>query len=221
MSVRIAPPRAVVFDLDGTLVNSMPMVMRAFAHALQPFLPTMTEHELFGRLGGPPQRMFQDMLADTAKAEEAMLRMVHYGRANWHEIQPFADAHTMLDDLRLAERSLGLWTGRDRASTQMILNEQKLPGLREVICGDDLATHKPHPEGLQTMMQRLAVESAETLYIGDADVDVLAGAELGVPVILIRHGRVIEASVATKAWRVVDTPAEAYAIIREVVGIAR
>ena len=40
MSARLSPPRAVVFDLDGTLVNSMPMVMRAFAHALQPFRPT-------------------------------------------------------------------------------------------------------------------------------------------------------------------------------------
>ena len=70
MSARLSPPRAVVFDLDGTLVNSMPMVMRAFAHALQPFRPDMTEQELFGRLGGPPLRMFQDTLGDEAKAEQ-------------------------------------------------------------------------------------------------------------------------------------------------------
>ncbi|GAB1488405.1 beta-phosphoglucomutase family hydrolase [Opitutaceae bacterium] len=219
MSAVSSAPRAVVFDLDGTLVNSMPMVMRAFTHALQPFLPAMTEQELFNRLGGPPLRMFQDTLGDAARADEAMRRMLEYGRANWHEIQPFPDALRMLGELQRAERSLALWTGRDRSSTQMILNEQKLPGLREVVCGDDLATHKPHPEGLQTIMQRLAVTSAETLYIGDADVDVMAGAELGVPVILIRHGRVIEAPVAAKAWVVVDTPAEAYAIIRQTVGI--
>ena len=220
MSARLSPPRAVVFDLDGTLVNSMPMVMRAFAHALQPFRPDMTEQELFGRLGGPPLRMFQDTLGDEAKAEQAMQRMVQYGRANWHEIQPFADAHMMLNDLQRANQSLALWTGRDRSSTQMILSEQNLPGLREVVCGDDLQTHKPHPEGLQTLLRRLAVESSETIYVGDADVDVLAGAELGVPVILIRHHREIEATVAAKAWHVVETPAEAYAILRRSVGLA-
>jgi len=219
MSDRLSPPRAVVFDLDGTLVDSMPMVLRAFAHALEPFLPGMSEQELFGRLGGPPLRMFQDTLGDEAKAGEAMSRMLQYGRANWHLIRAFDEAHGMLGDLYRAERSLALWTGRDRASTQLILEEQKLPGLREVLCGDDLGTHKPHPEGLQTIMARLGVEAAETLYIGDADVDVIAGADLGVPVILIRHARTIDPAVAARAWRVVDTPAEAYGMIREAVGI--
>ncbi len=214
-------PRAVVFDLDGTLVDSMPMVMRAFAHALEPFLPAMSEAELFARLGAPPLRMFQDTLGDEAKAAEAMSRMLQYGRTHWHLIQPFAGMHETLTQVRGAGLDLALWTGRDRASTQTILNEHQFSGLREVMCGDDLRTHKPHPEGLRTIMDRLALTAGETLYVGDADVDVMAGADLGVPVILIRHHREIDRAVAARAWRVVDSPAEAYAIIRGMIAVAR
>lgn len=221
MSEPRSSPRAVVFDLDGTLVDSMPMVMRAFAHALEPFQPAMSEDELFARLGAPPLRMFQDMLRDEAKATEAMDRMIRYGRMHWHLIQPFAGMRETLTEVQGAGLDLALWTGRDRASTQTILTEHRFLGLREVVCGDDLRTHKPHPEGLQTIMDRLAVTAGETLYVGDADVDVVAGADLGVPVILIRHHREIDRTVAARAWRVVDSPAEAYAIIRERIGVTR
>lgn len=219
MSRRHLAPKAVVFDLDGTLVDSMPMVLKAYAHALAPFHPPLTEADLFRQLGGPPERMFRDLFGEGERTAEALRRLVEYSRTHWHLIQPFAGAHPLLAELREAERGLGLWTGRDRGSTEMILREQRLgEGLREIVCGDDLDTHKPHPGGLRQILDRLAVEPAETLFVGDADVDVLAGAALGVPVVLIRHGREVGEPVAAKAWRVVDTPTQAYAAIREALG---
>jgi len=215
MSSSPAAPRAVIFDLDGTLVNSMPMVLRAFAHALEPFREPLSERELFLRLGGPPDRTFRELIGDDRHVPAALARMAEYSDANWHLIQPFTGAQDLLGDLHQAGLGQAVWTGRDRFSTERILAEHRFDArFREVVCGDDLPTHKPHPQGLAEIMRRLGVAAAETIYVGDADVDVLAGAELGVRTILIHHDRSIEPHIAAKAWRVVATPPEAYRAVQ-------
>ena len=55
----------------------------------------------------------------------------------------------------------------------------------------------------------------QALFVGDADVDVLAGAACGVRTLLICHDREIDPAVRAKAWRAVVTPAEAYALVRD------
>ena len=78
-----------------------------------------------------------------------------------------------------------------------------------VVYGDDLPTHKPEPAGMREILRRLAVSADETLFVGDADVDVLGGAGAGVDTILIRHSRDIEGAVLTMAAHIVTSPLEA------------
>ena len=212
---RAGPTRAVVFDLDGTLVDSMPLVLRAFAHALLPYCGEMSPEEITSHLGGPPERMLRKLIADESKVPEAMQRLFDFDVANWRLIQPFDGMHGLLDHLRESGRALALWTGRERESTGLILKEHGItPKLDVWVCGDDLPTHKPHPGGLEEALRQLAVTREQALFVGDADVDVLAGAELGVRTLLISHDRVVDPAVQAKAWRAVKTPAEAYAIVR-------
>ncbi len=207
--------RAVIFDLDGTLVDSMPLVLRAFAHALLPYCGEMTPEQITAELGGPPDRLLRKLIADESKIPEAMQRLMDYDLANWRLIQPFDGMHGLLDYLRGARHALGLWTGRERESTGLILREHGIaPKLDAWVCGDDLPTHKPHPGGLEEAMRQLAVSREQALFVGDADVDVLAGAACGVRTLLICHDRVIDPAVQAKAWRAVATPAEAYALVR-------
>ncbi len=212
---RTQPLRAVVFDLDGTLVDSMPLVLRAFAHALRPYCGEMTPEEITAHLGGPPDRMLRKLIGDDTKVPEAMQRLLDFDVANWRLIQPFDGMHGLLDDLRGARQSLALWTGRERESTGLILTEHGImPKLDAWVCGDDLPTHKPHPGGLEEALRQLAVTREEALFVGDADVDVLAGSACGVRTLLICHDREVDPAVQAKAWRSVQTPAEAYALVR-------
>jgi pyrophosphatase PpaX len=209
------PARAVVFDLDGTLVDSMPLVLRAFAHALQPACGDLALDVIMARLGGPPDRTFQEMIKDQAQIAEAMRRLRDFSMENWRLIQPFAGMHGLLDELRAAHRSVAVWTGRERESTEWILTENGMEvKLAAVVCGDDLPTHKPHPGGLEEALRQLSVTREQALFVGDADVDVMAGAAGGVRTILITHERPVAAEVLVKAWRTVVTPAEAYAIVK-------
>ena len=102
--MRPTPLRAVVFDLDGTLVNSLPLVLASIAHALEPFggKPTM---DIFAKLGGPPERFLPLLLSDPKHAPEALARMDAYHHANNHLVQVFEGAAAMLDGLRWPRRS--------------------------------------------------------------------------------------------------------------------
>lgn len=206
-------PRAVVFDLDGTLLDSLPLVLAAISHALEPFgvRPTM---EIFARLGGPPARFLPTLLSDLSHVPAAMERMESFHRQNIHLIRPFAGAPRLLDDLRAHGIQSAIWTGRDRESAERLLREHKLDGyFTTIVCGDDLPTHKPDPEGLREIIRRLGIAAADTLFVGDADVDVLGGVACGVDTILIRHDRKIEAHITSQSWQAVLSPQEAYELV--------
>jgi HAD superfamily hydrolase (TIGR01509 family) len=206
--------RAVIFDLDGTLIDSMPLVLRAFAHALAPYRPELDERAIFQLLGGPPERTLLELTGDETKAAGALARLEEFGFENGALVQPFDGMRDLLDTLRARGVALAVWTGRDRVTTQAIIAAHGLGGyFAEIVCGDDLPTHKPHPEGIRAILNRLNLSPADVLYAGDADADVLGGAEAGVPTILIHHGRRVDAAVSRKAWQVVGSPAEAYALI--------
>src|SRR4051812_3436423 len=103
--------RAFVFDLDGALVDSMPLVLRAFAHALQPARGVVAVEQILRHLGGPPERTFADMLGHPAQVEVAMQRLRQFSVENWKLIRPFEGMHALLDTLRGARHAVGLWTG--------------------------------------------------------------------------------------------------------------
>jgi HAD superfamily hydrolase (TIGR01509 family) len=206
-------PRAVVFDLDGTLLDSLPLVLRSIAHALEPFgsRPTM---DIFGRLGGPPERFLGPLLNDLKHLPVALERLESFHRENAHSIRPYDGVNTVLGQLQQAGVRLALWTGRDRVSADWLLKEHRLDGFfATAVCGDDLPSHKPDPAGLREILRRLEVEPGETLLVGDADVDVLGGSGCGVDTLLIRHHREIDVPIVAKSWRMVASPKEAFSLV--------
>jgi HAD superfamily hydrolase (TIGR01549 family) len=205
-------PKAIVFDFDGTLIDSLSLVLQAIGHAIEPFGPR-PEKEILAKLGGPPERFLATLLPDTRHVPTALRRMWNFHQENAHLIRPFTGADQLLARLQARAR-LAIWTGRDRDSAERLLREHGLADLfATVVCGDDLPTHKPNPDGLMEIMRRLGVTAAETLFVGDADVDVLGGAACGVPTFLIRHGREVESAIAAQACQITDTPVAALEII--------
>jgi HAD superfamily hydrolase (TIGR01509 family) len=195
-------------------LNSLPLVLAAISHALEPFGPKPTM-EIFAKLGGPPERFLATLLDDLNHVPTALERMEDYHRQHAHLIQPYEGVGAFLADLRARSIEVAVWTGRDRATTDWLLREHKLDGFfATVLCGDDLPTHKPDPEGLREIIRRLGVLPEETLFVGDADVDVLGGVGCGVDTLLIRHAREIELHIASKSWRTVASPGEAFEVVR-------
>ncbi|HTO04648.1 MAG TPA: HAD-IA family hydrolase [Opitutus sp.] len=206
---------AVVFDLDGTLLDSMPMILQMFGHAIHPFAQPLTEEAWRLHLGGPPRRILERVLADASHVDQALVRLESYQRSHSKTIAAFEGMSAILEDLERVNLPVGLWTGRDRESTLELIEVHKMGRiLRVCICGDDLMTHKPDPEGLAVALRGLDADPAESVFVGDSEVDVLAGAALGVRTVWITHGLTIDSTVGNQAWRIVNTPLEAYEVIR-------
>jgi HAD superfamily hydrolase (TIGR01509 family) len=210
---RSRPTRAVVFDLDGTLIDSLPLVLASIAHALEPF-GVRTPADILARLGGPPERFMAPLLGGVEAVPQALARYYSYHHENVHLVRPYQRATRVLEELRQAGVRTAIWTGRDRVSTAWLLREHRLEGyLGTVVCGDDLPSHKPDSAGLREILRRLEVEAPEALFVGDADVDVLGGVGCGVDTLLIRHARVVDPSIVAQAWRSVASPEHAYDVV--------
>lgn len=213
--MRTGAVRGVVFDLDGTLVDSMPRVLEAFAHAVLPFRSPLSAEEWRARMGGPPRRILEDVLADEAQVSEALLRLQKTTAELWARIPAFAGMKAIIAELSDGAVAVGVWTGRDRCSAEIVLDAHSVrEKLIAYVCGDDLPTHKPDPAGLSAVLRQMSVDPTEAILVGDSEVDVSAGADLGVKTILITHGLIMDTAIQARAWRVVKRPVDAYDLLR-------
>lgn len=206
--------RGVVFDLDGTLIDSLPLVLRSIAHAIEPYAPARPTMEIFAHLGGPPRRFMPGLLGGEEHLAAALVRMNDFHNANEHSIEPFAQMAASLATLRHRGVVLAIWTGRDRRSGEGLLRARGLAELfSTVVYGDDLPTHKPEPAGMKEILRRLDLPATDVVFVGDADVDVQGGVGAGVDTVLIRHSRPMDPAVCAQAWQTVDTPEEAFQLL--------
>lgn len=181
---------AVIFDLDGTLVDSLPLVYDCFRYAVSPFRNPPDDEEIEKGLCGPVEKNLLRLLSgDEESVLKARERLGHYARENQDRVTLFPGAGELLESLAEESADLGLWTGRDRKSTLRILDQFQLKTLfKGIVCGDDLKTHKPDPEGMLTLIGVLETTAANTLFVGDSEHDIQAGKNSGVRTIICLNG---------------------------------
>lgn len=161
--------KAVLFDLDGTLLDSFPMHYLAYEAMFSRFGIAMSK-ELFLSTYSP----------NWYRTYEAFgLAQEHWSEANklWlneaatHIPQLFQGVPEVLDELKKTF-TLGIVTS---GSKSRVLSNLARTGISDhfdiVITGDDVAEPKPSPEGLHIALQQLSVSPAEAVYVGDAHAD--------------------------------------------------
>jgi HAD superfamily hydrolase (TIGR01509 family) len=169
---------AVLFDWDGTLVDSSQSSFIAFQKTFRD-LGVSLESDQYERMYSPDWRsMYKALALSPQKWEEAdKLWIRHYGQ----EIPSMVDGGRKALDKLAGRCCLGLVTNGSRAR---VLREIRALDLAKyfqtVICGDDVQCRKPHPEGLQAAMKQICREPQECCYVGDSPEDVEMGQRAGV-----------------------------------------
>jgi pyrophosphatase PpaX len=184
--------RTVLFDLDGTLVDSGAIILASFRHATLTLLSReIPDAELLAAVGGPGLREQMEAL-DSERAEE-LIEVYSAHNAGLHDgLQPCAGVLDALRTLRDEGRMLGIVTAKRRAT--LALAFEVLPELAEffevTVGAEDTERHKPHPAPLHAALERLGADSSDAVYVGDSPFDVQAAKAAGTGSVAVTWGRI-------------------------------
>ena len=199
---------ALVFDLDGTLVDSLPDLRAALNEMLRGFARReLSADEVRGMIGDGTQALVGRALRATGEVvdrEEAHERFrVFYEAAPTRLSRLYPCVATTLRSLVESGARLGVCTNKQQAPTLAVLNGLDIAKYFEVIVGGDVVPfQKPDPRHLLSALEQLGATPDESVMVGDNENDYAAGRGAGAAVILMRYGylRVPPETLAPNAW---------------------
>lgn len=180
---------AAVFDLDGTLVDTVPLIVASYQHAFRTHLGREEDEALIRSwIGQPLIRAFRSV--DESKADALYDTYIGWNHDNTERlIRPFDGAAALLTALREAGVTIGVATSKRRPQAQRALELTGLAGLVEpTVTMEDTDAHKPDPAPILLACKRIGVTPDQAVYVGDAAVDVRAGAAAGLDTIAVTWG---------------------------------
>lgn len=179
---------AVLFDLDGTVADTVDLIVRSFEHALQTVvgesIPSPHLRRWIGRPLGEVFRPWPEQVGE-------LKRVYREWNLIYHDelIRPYPGMAQLLAELRTSGTTTGVVTSKRRATAQMSLDSLGLAGVLAVqVAMEDTTEHKPHPAPLLLGCRRLGIRPIDTVYVGDAVVDVQAAKAAGLGSIAVTWG---------------------------------
>lgn len=211
---------AIVFDLDGTLIDSRGDIARACNQVLatvgrQP----LPEETITGFVGDGARRLVADVLRASGASDiddSELDRTVELFLDKYAE-DPTGSTHLMrgarqaLDEL--AHLPLALCTNKSRRTTLLVLDALDLHRhFREIVCGDDLDHPKPHPLPLLHIARTFGVDPTSLIMVGDGPQDIACGRAVGAFTVgiqggLLPHDRLLRAGPDTLLGSLEELPA--------------
>ncbi len=203
---------AFIFDFDGTLADTYPLIMDAFNAFATRYTGREWSIAEIVALFGPPESDIIGNLVDDELRDEA----IEYYYAAYRDLHRADLLYEGMDELMMELEARGkkmaIFTGKGRRSTEITLKELNLAGkFNPVVTGDDVNRGKPHPEGLLKAIRELKVNPEKTAMIGDHRSDILAGKAAGVFTIgALWHGYDNDALLQAGPDKAFESPAELF-----------
>jgi pyrophosphatase PpaX len=173
--------KGIVFDRDGTLFDSLDVILRSFDYGIEPFTEKRPSRKEWIAAFGPAEL---DVLAKFIPIEHkqaAFNRFFEYYRDHFHEIHFYPGMRELLFRLKETGAKLMLFTGGGHVSTHFCLEQTGILHLFDaLICGEDVQHPKPNPEGILKLLQEQKINPSEMIVVGDAGSDIEAGKAAGI-----------------------------------------
>ena len=179
----------VLFDLDGTLIDSRAMILSSFRHATKTVLDReYSEEDLLAHVGGTS--IYDQMRRFDPTRVEELVRVYSEHNAGLHaELEAFPGVEDLLDRLSAEGRKLGVVTAKRRRTVDLAF--AVLPIERHfsaVVTMESTAHAKPHPEPVLHALEQLGGAPETSAFVGDSPFDVAAGKAAGVFTVAVAWG---------------------------------
>jgi pyrophosphatase PpaX len=208
----VSSPRwqTILFDLDGTLADTIPLIVASYQHAFREVRgEEIDEVRARAWIGRPLLGALLE--EDPERGHELDRTYREWNLANTSRlIQRYAGVPEMLTTLTEAGAAVHVVTSKRRETARLALAAVGVDHLVDVVGAlEDTTRHKPDPEPLLEAARRLGIDPVTTVYVGDATVDVLAARAAGMAAVAVTWGAGERAALAaTGPDVVVDTVAE-------------
>ena len=174
---------AYLFDLDGTLIDSIDLIFRAYRHTAERHLSVSPPDSVWREGLGTPLRQQLSAVSEDPELIEAMVATYREYHFAHHEasVKAYPDVVDVIETLADRGARLGVVTSKLKTGAERGL---VAAGLMEffhtIVSADEVSRHKPHPEPVIAALDRLGVDAGDAVFIGDSPHDIAAGREAGV-----------------------------------------
>jgi pyrophosphatase PpaX len=183
----------VLFDLDGTVVDSGPIILASMRHATREVLGRdFGDAELMQAVGGPGLEAQMAVFAPERVAELVQVYRAHNEPLH-DELEACVGMEDVLLRLHADGHRLGVVTAKRRSTVELAFARVPVAHLFEtVVGGDETERHKPDPAPLLLAAERMQADPAETAYVGDSPFDIRAAKAAGMHAVAVPWGRIHE-----------------------------
>src|SRR5579864_4827022 len=181
------PTRGLIFDFDGTLVDSYPLIETAFAYVMRAHRLDEVARDLFRKSRGLP--LPEQMQLVAPRTWEDLVATYRSVDATLGQARVFRGIPTLVRKLRQAGVPLGVVSCKRRALVEAELVAAGLRGFFHVVIGfEDVTPPKPAPDPLLAAIGRLGLSRTAAVYVGDSMVDLQTGRAARVRTVLAAWG---------------------------------
>ena len=185
------PLPALLFDLDGTLIDSIELILGSARYAFDGFAGRApTDEEWRAGIGRPLQTVLREYAPDDVEAQRLFTRYREY-QLEHHDrlVRPYAGVVDTLRGFAEAGHPMALVTSKSDWMAVKALVHVGLDQLIPVVVGcDTCVNHKPHPEPVERALALLGVAPSNAAFVGDSPHDVQSGLAAGVVTVGVTWG---------------------------------
>ena len=206
----------VLFDLDGTLIDSGAMILASFKHAAQDILGIdVPDAQILAAVGGPGLHA-QMRALDAARVDDLVASYRAHNEPLHANLQACRGMLRLVHELDEEGRTLGIVTAKRRATVDLAFAVLPLERYFDVIVtSDDTERLKPHPDPILKAVELAEAEPTKTAYVGDSPFDIRAAKAATVGAIGVTWGNIHSADAlsAVEPDALVDDPQELYGVL--------
>ncbi len=167
--------RHVIWDLDGTLVDSMPSTILAWELSVEKHRGTKPSFDELEKHFGLPEKEILGNILGPSLMEASYQDYLTFFKNDLKRVTLFQDIEKILTWIPKQGIKQSLFTGRGKDGTEIILSHFKLHSYFDsIVTGDSVEKSKPHPDGIFSACQKVGVTPEKSLMIGDSHLDIEA-----------------------------------------------